>query len=198
VRAGGFHPGDVGELIGEPAAAGYDERRMQIARAEVVRAGREFELPERFFEGRVVIDVGPGPLGFPDACPARVAIDPLAERYRTAGLLVPGGSGVHLATGGERLPLLGSSVAVALARNSLDHVRHPQAVVAELRRVLKPGATLLLNVDVDHPASATEPHGLAERDVERFLSGFEIELRRLHDHAHGGGGRMMVVRARRV
>ena len=103
VRDGGFHPGDALELLGgEAPAATYDGRRQQQARAEVRRVLREAAIEdEGFFAGKVVLDIGPGPLGFPDACPARVSIgiDPLAERYRAAGLMIEGSDAIYI-TGG--------------------------------------------------------------------------------------------------
>ena len=69
MRAGGFNPGDVpGFIPGEPVAETYEGRRWQIARAEVQRVAAEAGADaDELFAGRVVVDVGPGPLGFPDA-----------------------------------------------------------------------------------------------------------------------------------
>ena len=106
VRDGGFHPGDaLAFLDGEEAASTYEGRRRQQARAEVRRVLQEAAIEdERFFAGKVVLDVGPGPLGFPDACGARVAIglDPLAERYREHGLLIEGSGALYLTAGRRR------------------------------------------------------------------------------------------------
>src|SRR5947209_16977957 len=74
LEAGGFNPGDVLELLeGEAAADTYIGRRWQQARAEVVRVLKEAAIDDpAFFYDKVVVDIGPGPLGFPDACPARL------------------------------------------------------------------------------------------------------------------------------
>ncbi|HEX6459978.1 MAG TPA: hypothetical protein VF032_13760, partial [Thermoleophilaceae bacterium] len=86
IHDGGFNPGDVQEFLdpGEPTADTYEGRRRQIARAEVRRVLREAQIPDpAFFQGKTVVDIGPGPLGFPDACDAAVSIgvEPLAERF---------------------------------------------------------------------------------------------------------------------
>ena len=69
LRGGGFNPGDAPDFLdGEPVADSYEGRRWQQARAEVRRVLREARIEdEHFFDGKVVLDVGPGPLGFPDA-----------------------------------------------------------------------------------------------------------------------------------
>jgi SAM-dependent methyltransferase len=202
VRAGGFNPGDVPAFIpGEEVAEDYDGRRWQIARAEVRRVAAEAGADaDELFGDRVVVDVGPGALGFPDACPARVSIgvDPLADRFRAAGLLLESDA-VYLAVGAEAIPLVADSVDVVVARNSLDHVTTPRRAIGEMRRILRPGGVLILSVDVDHPATATEPHSFALGDVRELVRPLEVEREELRDDAHGGGGgRRVVVVARRA
>ncbi len=201
VRAGGFHPGDALDLLGgEEAAATYEERRRQQARAEVRRVLREAAIEdEGFFTGKVVLDIGPGPLGFPDACPARVSIgiDPLAERFRAAGLLIEGSGAIYLTGGAERIPLVSGTVDVVVARNSLDHVDDPPAVLREIERVLRPGGTLILNFDVGHAPTATEPHTLTAATVRAALGGMTVERERALERAHGEEGHPVVLVATR-
>jgi len=201
IRDGGFNPGDVQEFLdpGEPTADTYEGRRRQIARAEVRRVLSEARIEDpSFFEGKVVLDIGPGALGFPDACGAAVSIgvEPLAERFAAAGLLIPDSHAVYLAVGAEQVPLVSGTVDVALSRNSLDHVRDPAAVVEEVRRLLRPGGTFILNVDLDHPATPTEPHRFTLERVRELLATFEIERETMHERAHGHEGRSVVVIAR--
>jgi SAM-dependent methyltransferase len=203
IRDGGFNPGDVQEFLdpGEPTADAYDGRRRQIARAEVRRVLSEAQIEDpAFFTGKTVVDIGPGPLGFPDACDAAVSIgvEPLAERFAAAGLLIPDSRAIYLAVGAEEIPLVSGTVDVALSRNSLDHVRNPAAVVDEVRRILRPGGTFILNVDLDHPATATEPHTFTEEQVHELLAGFEIERELVGERAHGHEGRSVVIVARRA
>jgi SAM-dependent methyltransferase len=198
LQGGGFNPGDASELLGgEPAAPTYEGRRRQQARAEVRRVLAEAAIEdERFFDGKVVVDIGPGPLGFPDACPARVSIgvDPLAERYREHGLLIEGSDAIYLSVGAEAIPLTSASVDVVVARNSLDHVDDPQAVLREVQRLLKPGGTLLLNFDVGHAPTATEPHALS-RELVRDALRRDMTIAREATLAqpHGGEGELVVM-----
>jgi SAM-dependent methyltransferase len=188
-------------IPGEEVADTYEGRREQIARAEVRRVAAEAgSTVDELFAGRVVVDVGPGPLGFPDACPGRVSIgvEPLAERFREQGLLLDGSRAIYLAAGAEAIPLVSGSVDVVVTRNSLDHVTSPPAATAEIARILTPGGTLLVSVDVDHPATATEPHTLTLDVVRDLLAPFEIEREDVRDEAHGGGGgRRVAIRARK-
>jgi SAM-dependent methyltransferase len=175
----------------------YEGRRRQIARAEVRRVAAEAGSTEdELFAERVVVDVGPGPLGFPDACPARVSIgvEPLAERFAQAGLALES-TALYLSVGAEAIPLVSSTVDVVIARNSLDHVEDPAAVLAEARRLLRPGGTLILNFDVGTVPTATEPHVLTEAGVLGWLAGMEI-VRRSTGSSHGGDGHAAVVVAR--
>jgi SAM-dependent methyltransferase len=196
LREGGLNPSDALELLGEPApASDYAGRRWQQARAEVERVVREAALGDTgFFTGKVVVDIGPGPLGFPDACPARLSIgvDPLAERFADNGLLLES-SALYLSVGAESIPLVSRSVDVVLARNSLDHVDDPPAVVAEARRLLRPGGTLALNFDVDHTPSVAEPHALDAGTVRRWLAPLEIIHEEEWEQPHGLDGHAVVL-----
>jgi SAM-dependent methyltransferase len=201
LRAGGFNPGDALALLdGEAPAETYEGRRRQQARAEVRRVLQEAAIEdERFFDGKVVLDIGPGALGFPDACPARVSIgiDPLAERFRAAGLLLEDSSALYLSIGAERIPLTSASVDVVIARNSLDHVDDPAAVLREAQRLLRPGGALILNFDVDHTPTATEPHALSAAAVRTALDGMTVVREQRWEHPHGSDGHAVVLVAER-
>jgi hypothetical protein len=200
LRGGGFHPGDALELLdGEAAAPTYVGRRWQQARAEVRRVLREAGIAdEHFFDGKVVVDIGPGPLGFPDACPARVSIgvEPLADLYREHGLLLEGSYARYLAVGAEDVPLESGSVDVVVARNSLDHVDDPDAVLRETRRLLRPGGTLILNFDAGHAPTATEPHALTHEQVRGALGDMTIVHEGTTAQPHGGEGEVVVIVSR--
>jgi SAM-dependent methyltransferase len=202
LRAGGFNPADASELLGgEPPAADYEGRRWQQARAEVRRVLREAEIEdERFFDGKVVVDIGPGPLGFPDACPARLSIgvDPLADRYLEHGLLLEGSKAVYLAVGAESIPMTSGSVDVVVARNSLDHVDDPLAVLSEAQRLLRPDGTLILNFDIGHAPTATEPHSLTRGGIRAALAGLTVVSERVLARSHGQDGEAVVIVAMRT
>ncbi|HEX3318436.1 MAG TPA: class I SAM-dependent methyltransferase [Solirubrobacteraceae bacterium] len=199
IRAGDlFAPGGL-ELLGEAAvAADYEGRRWQEARAQVRRILREAAIDDPdFFAGKVVAEIGPGPVGFPEACGAQtaIAIEPLAPRLAAAGLLL-GRAAVYLACGAERIPLLDASVDVIVIRNALDHVADPAAVMGEAGRLLRPGGTLILNVDVDSAPTEAEPHTFTVEDVRRLVAPLQIDTERVTEEPHGHTGRQMVVVAR--
>ena len=195
IRAGGYNPGDALELLGEDVVDDYQGRRWQQARAEVVRILREAEISDLgFFDGKVVLDIGSGPLGFPEACPARVSIgvDPLADAYRESGLLLKSNA-IHLAIGAESIPLIAGSVDVVVARNSLDHVDNPRAVVGEAIRLLAPGGTLILTFDVGHTPTATEPHALELETVLGWIARLDVVSQREYDYSMGHDGHAVTI-----
>jgi Methyltransferase domain len=202
LESGGFNPGDAPAFLdGEETAPTYEGRRWQQARAEVRRVLSEAGIEDRhFFDGKVVIDIGPGPLGFPDACPARLSIgvEPLAERYREHGLLLEGSDAIYLSVGAESIPLVSACADVVVARNSLDHVDDPQAALREAQRLLRPGGTLILNFDVGHAPTVTEPHALKRETVRAALGDMKIEREQASARAHGDGGEAVIIVARRV
>jgi SAM-dependent methyltransferase len=197
LRAGGFNPGDASRFLdGELVDPTYIGRRWQQARAEVRRVTHEAGLgDERFFEGKVVADIGPGPLGFPDACPARISfgVEPLAARLAEAGLLLANSNAIYLPVGAERVPLLSGTLDVVLARNSLDHVDDPEATLAEAQRMLRPGGTLILLFDVGHPPTTTEPHSLTVERVRVALSKMRITHEQLTDERFGESGQRAMI-----
>jgi SAM-dependent methyltransferase len=201
LQAGGFNPGDTLELLaGEQAAPDYLGRRWQQARAEVVRVLREAAIDDpAFFEDKVVVDIGPGPLGFPDACPARVSIgvDPLAEEFAAHGLLLPESPALYVRAGGEAIPLLSGSVDVVLARNSLDFVDDPEQVLREAQRILRPGGTLIVLFDVGSTPSPAEPHVLSAERVRSTLDELVVVREYSWPEPFGHDGHRVVLVARR-
>ena len=166
-------------------AESYEGRRWQEARAQVQRVLREAGIDDPgFFTDRVLLEIGPGPVGLPEASGAKLAfaIEPLAPRLDAAGLLLRGDA-IYLATGAEAIPLLDGSVDVVVARNCLDHVTDPEAVTAEVARVLMPGGMLILNVDVDGEPTAEEPHAFSADDVRRIVQAAARRARALDSQA---------------
>lgn len=200
LRAGGLNPPDALALLGETEIAPtYAGRRRQQARAEVVRVLGEAAIDDpAFFAGKVVVDIGPGPLGFPDACPARVCIgvDPLAERFARHGLLLPGTPAVYLSTGAEQIPLVSATADVVLARNSLDYVDDPEQVLREARRILRPAGTVIVLFDVDSAPAPGEPHVLTVPRVRAALGDLTIIREHSWDQPFGHDGHRVVLVAR--
>jgi len=197
LKNGRFWNSDIPELlnVSSEIAISYEERRWMEAKAQVIRILREARIEASdFFKGKIVMEIGPGPVGFLEASEARIAvgIDPLANAFRRNGLLLPESDVIYLTTAAETIPLVDDFVDIAISRNSLDHVAEPDKVVNEVRRVLKPGGFFLVNVDVEHEKRPMEPHNFSLADVDRLLSRFRIDRRILYDRSHGGEGRMYV------
>jgi len=108
---------------------------------------RRFACSRDFFTGKRVLDIGCGPVGlihFIDNAAERIRIDPLLLQYESR-MTLPDPQ-LSLAGLGESLPLASSSVDLAICFNALDHMQDPGAALAEIRRVLRPGGTLLLMI----------------------------------------------------
>ena len=198
VRAGELQGPDTLALSGDGAVADtYEGRRWQQARAEPRRVLSEAGIEdEGFFAGKVVLDIGSGPVGLPDALASTAAvslsIEPLAERFAQAGLLLDS-SAVYLSCPAEAMPLRSASVDVVISRNNLDHVDDPVKVLAEVKRVLRPGGAFILNVDIDHSPTVTEPHRIDLASLRAWLVPLTIEREQLWPHSHGMDGRAVVL-----
>jgi SAM-dependent methyltransferase len=199
IRGGGLNPSDALSFLDEDEIEEtYLGRRWQLARSQVRRVAQEAAIDERLFYGKVVVELGPGPLGFPDACPARISIgiDPLAERYAQHDLLLPGSRALYLSSRAERCPLLSASADVVLARDTLDYVDDPEQVLAESQRILGPGGTLIVLFDVDHVPNATQPNALTIERVRGALRGMAIARQHEWDQPFGSDGHRAILVAK--
>ena len=80
----------------------------------------------------------------------------------------------YVEAGSEQLPFDTAHFDIVTTFNSLDHVEDVGAAVAEAQRVLAPGGTLLLIVEVGHKATLTEPHSLDETIAACFSQVNEV------------------------
>lgn len=147
-----------------------------------------FGLDRNFYAGKRVLDVGCGPRGsleWASMAARRVGLDPLAGAYRRQL-----GSGEHameyLQAPAERIPEADGAFDVVTSFNSLDHVDDVARASSEILRVLAPGATLLLAVDVNHAPTPMEPHSLAWDVLDRFVPPLAVALRRDLERQKGG------------
>lgn len=101
--------------------------------------------------GAKVLEVGGGPIGVCTFFPGqeRMAVDPLADAYAENPQLVElRDPEVEYRQGvGESLPCPDSSYDLVIIENCIDHVQDVEGVMAELKRVLKPGGVLYLTVN---------------------------------------------------
>lgn len=127
------------------------------------------DLDDRLLDGmpqlagaRRLLDLGCGPGTLAARAAARHphlaihAVDPSREFARLHDM--PGVSVIRAA--GEALPLATHSIDVAICLSSIRHVRDRAATLGELRRVVRPGGTLVI-VELDPAASPARIAGHA-------------------------------------
>jgi hypothetical protein len=68
--------------------------------------------------------------------------------------------------------------------------------MAEAKRLLRPGGTLILNVDVEGVPTEAEPHAFEIEDIHRLVDPLTVEHEHLIEEPHGHEGRQLVVVAR--
>lgn len=135
---------------------------------------RLWELPESFYVGKRMLDVGCGPRGSLEwaSCAAeRVGIDPLADEYvRLAGARH---AMTYVRARAEAIPFPDGHFDVVSSLNSIDHVDDLDRAIAELSRVAAPGATLLMIVEVHDAPTLTEPQAIGWELARRFQPAWE-------------------------
>lgn len=170
---------------------GTPERR----RSEWERHLSRIDLALSAFTEQRVLDVGCGPTGviyFVDA-ERRVGLDPLADQYEQWN--GQWGRPIELIkSGAETMPFADESFDTVFCVNCLDHTRDPAAVISEIARVLTPGGTLVLHVDLDSPlrklhkhvrphAGAMHPHSLSLSWLHTHLAeSFDIKVQERDPH----------------
>lgn len=134
----------------------YAARRRQVAR----------RLPPAARPGARALDLGAGSGGntrlLTDAGYTAVALEhhPVAASFtHQRGIPV-------VQSDGQRLPFKTGSLDVVLACDVLEHLHDDDAAVQEVRRVLRPGGTLLVTVPAD--PKLWSPHDEALHHVRRY------------------------------
>ena len=120
-----------------------------------------------------------------------IGLEPDHRRVREAALHAP-----VLVGAGDRLPLADASVGAVWCLHVLHHLERPAAVLAEVRRVLRPGGHLLMAESVeDNPAlrlaRTAWPNweGVPVRsrfrvaELEAMVSGAGLEVVRVRHHS---------------
>lgn len=171
----------------------FEEVFGRWQRQRLVELGRCMGLEEEaaleaWCEGQSVVEIGAGPYPAVAAAPAwrrAVAVDPLAKAYAREGLLPAACARVtYLEARGEDVPLPSAFADLVIIENALDHVSDPEAVVAEIRRLLRPGGLLWVLVDLSTYRDEMHPHPFDEERIGRLLreAGFEVVRDRVSDH----------------
>ena len=138
-----------------------------------------FGLPPSFYTGKRMLDIGCGPRGsleWADMTAERVGLDPLADSYLELGAAEH--AMTYVAAGSEQIPFADGHFDVIASVNSLDHVDDLDATIAELKRVLAPGGTLLLLTDVNHDPNVCEPQEFSWEIVGAFADELRVEEER--------------------
>lgn len=120
-----------------------------------------FGLDDSDYQGKTILDIGCGPRGsleWASMASRRIGLDPLAKEYIRLG------AGRHkmeyISSSAENIPMKDAECDVVISFNSLDHVENVEHVLAEIKRVTRPGGLFLLLVEVNHPPTYCEPHKL--------------------------------------
>jgi ubiquinone/menaquinone biosynthesis C-methylase UbiE len=134
-----------------------------------------FGMPRSFYQDKRILDIGCGPRGsleWADMAAERVGLDPLAGSYLKLG--ADQHKMQYVAAPAEAIPFPDGYFDVVCSFNSLDHVDNLQEVIAEIKRVVKPGGLFLLIVEANHPPMVTEPVRFRWQDTALFEDAFDI------------------------
>jgi SAM-dependent methyltransferase len=145
----GTHPAGT-TLAGAPrgTSAFYDEMRATRYRVQPWHPALLASLPA----GRRLLEVGCGAgtdlamLGARFDYAVGVDLAPHGAALARGSLRHWGVAGTTLATDGERLPFADASFDLAYSFGVIHHTDHPEAVVAEIARVLEPGGRVVVGL----------------------------------------------------
>ncbi|MEA2155284.1 MAG: hypothetical protein QOE11_1424 [Solirubrobacteraceae bacterium] len=154
---------ELADAVWEAVPPGAQPERFELRRAFLVA---------NVSRGETVLDIGCGAGEFSAELLARgaapIAVDVVAEALRRARERVPG-LDARLWRDGEPLPVADASADVAWAGEVIEHVADVAPWLSEVRRVLRPGGTLLLTTP-DHGPATMLALALSPR---RFAAHFE-------------------------
>ena len=112
-------------------------------------------------------------------------IDPLIDRYRDAGYPIDAWASdgfSYTCAAAENMPFADDEFDAVVSVNALDHVDNLAAVAREIRRVLRPGGLLRLQINY-HPPTVTEPVSLDDAVVREHF-GWAEGLAKVRDEPH--------------
>lgn len=153
-RLGRVDSGDVRAFF-EQVSAQWDDMRSSFYNADVIDA---LAVHGRVTAKSRVADVGTGTgfvaTGLAGQAATVTGIDnsPAMLAVAADNLAALGVDNVQLAEGElDNLPLLDDSVDVAVANMVLHHAPDPARMLAEMARIVRPGGTIAVTDEVEHP-----------------------------------------------
>lgn len=177
-----------------------DTMRMLTARTAVERAGL---LLPRLADGMRVLDLGCGPGSITAGLAAAVAPHGvvLAVDHVVAQLRMVPESSWRVASAAEALPVRACALDVVFAHAVFEHLTAPRVVLAEIRRVLRPGGLLALSSS-DWSGARIEPRTAAVDTAVRAYCRLRqrggtdpYAGRHLADHVRAAGFTLVETRA---
>jgi ArsR family transcriptional regulator len=164
----------------EKVATDWDTMRLAYYDERVIEKMAEVANVD---EGSEVADVGTGTgfvaAGLSPRVKRVIGIDNASAMLRVAreNLDSLGVSNAELAVGDlARLPLADDSVDAAFANMVLHHAVTPVAMLEEMARIVRPGGTIVITDEVEHPYEwMREEHadvwlGFTREQIDRFFS----------------------------
>lgn len=154
----------------------YNIERIKVAQKQLDGILWMAKKPAGYLDNKVVVEIGPGCCCALEITKARIkiGIEPIAQRYMDNNLLLEGNDSViYLTQGSEKMPIFSNYADIVIASNCLDHVEDLDASLKEIKRVLKPGGELFLNIEIDHEPTACEPFALSYEDVKKYFGIFK-------------------------
>jgi SAM-dependent methyltransferase len=172
------------------------------------RAGRIKELVAKAKETEQssvnwnrILEIGSGPVGTSAYLigAERYSLDPLCDYYASQPALIKFRNDAvkYINAKGEELPFENEHFDLVVIENVIDHVENMESVIGEIHRVLSPGATLYLTVNL-HPAWGAflhrifsflridrgHPHTFKINSIREFLAshGFQILYNEWEDY----------------
>jgi ubiquinone/menaquinone biosynthesis C-methylase UbiE len=158
---------------------GFLELKRKKLFSEVLES---VELNFSYFKNKELLDVGcgfQGIINFIDSAKKRVGLDPLIEEFSEK---LKTEKCIEFVQGvGEKMPFESNSFDFVFCLNVLNHTAHPEEVLKEISRVLKPCGELLLWVHTFHPLvsffnpliallDAPHPHHFSSKKIKQMLS----------------------------
>lgn len=189
---------DISQLLkikNNPNLYSYEQRMKHESKALFLRLLKETGMKNnKFLKDKIVVDIGPGPMGLLEGSDARVkvAVEPLAEEFKKHNLLLKDSDVVYLNQPAEKIPLLDEFADVVISRNNLDHVENPEKVMQEAYRILKPKGYLILNVDINHPPLVAEPHKITQAIIKKMTKDLKLIRKTINKKPHGWKGQMFI------